>query len=83
MPSALLEQIAPPPLESLPRKKWTRAEIGQIDAMGIFADQHYELIEGELINKMARTVSRSRGSESPVVVGSDFWLLAGRQGRAY
>jgi Uma2 family endonuclease len=54
MPSALLEPVAPPPLESLPRKKWTRCEIEELSSMGWFAGEHYELIDGELIDKMGK-----------------------------
>jgi hypothetical protein len=50
MPSALLEPIAPPPLESLPRKRWTRTEIEELISMG-WSGKRYELIDGELIDK--------------------------------
>jgi Uma2 family endonuclease len=54
MPVALVEPIAPLPLESLPRKRWTRAEIEKLSSMGWFAGEHYELIDGELIDKMGK-----------------------------
>jgi Uma2 family endonuclease len=54
MPSALLEPIASQALESVPRKRWTRAEINELTSMGWFAGEHYELIDGELINKMGK-----------------------------
>lgn len=49
MPAALLE-----PIESPPRKRWTRDECEKLHAMGMFAGQHFELIDGELINKMGK-----------------------------
>jgi Uma2 family endonuclease len=54
MPSALSESIAPPPLESLPRKRWTRAEIEELTSLGWFGGEHYELIDGELLNKTGK-----------------------------
>jgi len=54
MPTAVLEPVAPPPLESVPHKKWTRAEIQDLTCKGFFAGEHYELIDGELINKMGK-----------------------------
>jgi Uma2 family endonuclease len=56
MPAALLE-----PLESPPRKRWTREECEKLEAMGWFAGQKFELIDGDLINTM--------GKNSPHVVG--------------
>ena len=49
MPIALLE-----PLESPPRKRWTRAECEVLGASGLLAGQHFELIDGELIDKMGK-----------------------------
>jgi Uma2 family endonuclease len=54
MPTELLEPAVPPPLESLRRKRWTRAEVDLLDSMGVFEGQHYELIDGELIDKMGK-----------------------------
>jgi Uma2 family endonuclease len=50
MPRALFESVAPPPLESVPRKKWTRSEVEQLISMG-WSAKRYELIDGELIDK--------------------------------
>ena len=50
MPSTILEPVAPPPLESLPRKKWTRCEIEELISLG-WSAKRYELIDGELIDK--------------------------------
>ena len=50
MPSTL---IAPPAeFEAIPRKKWTRDECAQLGA--ILDLRHYELIDGELIEKMSK-----------------------------
>ena len=38
--------------EMPPRKKWTRAECEFLDTHGLMQGQRYELIEGELIDKM-------------------------------
>jgi Uma2 family endonuclease len=51
MPSAILEPVSPPPLESLPRKRWTRCEIEELMARGWYPGDGYELIDGELIDK--------------------------------
>lgn len=50
MPSVLSEPVAPPSLESLPRKKWTRCEIEELISLG-WSAKRYELIHGELIDK--------------------------------
>ncbi|HEY6346984.1 MAG TPA: Uma2 family endonuclease [Bryobacteraceae bacterium] len=50
MPTAFLEPVAPPSLESLPRKKWTRCEIEELISLG-WSAKRYELIDGELIDK--------------------------------
>lgn len=51
MPTAFLEPVAPPPLESLPRKKWTVCEIEELISKGWSEGERYELIDGELIDK--------------------------------
>lgn len=51
MPSAIVKPVSPPPLESLPRKKWTRCEIEELMARGWYPGDGYELIDGELIDK--------------------------------
>ena len=54
MPSALIEV----PVEKAPtgplRKRWTRAECASLEAAGLLAQQHLELVEGELIDKMGK-----------------------------
>jgi Uma2 family endonuclease len=49
--------ILHPPLSGdppLPRKRFTRSEVDQMLATGIFAGQRFELIDGELIDKMGQ-----------------------------
>ena len=41
----------PEPVEP-PRKKWTRREMQILEKTGLFEGERYELIDGELINKM-------------------------------
>jgi len=41
-------------VQNPPRKHWTRAECERLEALGIFEQQHVELIEGELIDKMGK-----------------------------
>ena len=40
--------------EVLPHKTWTRAELEILESTGLFEGRHYELIEGELIDKMGK-----------------------------
>jgi Uma2 family endonuclease len=54
MPTAILEPVASPTLDSTPRKKWTREEIRELTSMGWFEGTRYELIDGDLINKMGK-----------------------------
>jgi Uma2 family endonuclease len=54
MPSALTERPSPPPVGYPARKRWTRAECDRLEALGVFDQQHLELIEGELIDKMGK-----------------------------
>jgi Uma2 family endonuclease len=51
MPLALIERPSPPASGYPPRKRWTRAECDRLEALGVFDQQHLELIEGELIDK--------------------------------
>jgi Uma2 family endonuclease len=36
------------------RKRWTRAECIALESLGLFDQQHLELVEGELIDKMGK-----------------------------
>lgn len=51
MPVTLTETRAP--LEP-PRKLWTQAALSALEADGLLAGQHLELIQGDLINKMGK-----------------------------
>ncbi len=51
MPAAILPL---PSGEVLPRKRFTRAEVQQMMNVGLFAGQRYELIDGDLIDKMGQ-----------------------------
>src|SRR5579883_1597094 len=53
---AILLSEVPPSLagEALPHKTWTRDEIAVLESSGLLDGTHYELIEGELIDKMGK-----------------------------
>ena len=51
MPATLTQRPPAPAAPEPPRKRWTRAECERLEALGIFEQQHLELIEGELIDK--------------------------------
>jgi len=53
MPTIVTEIPRPSPAEP-PRKRWTRQECVALETSGIWAQQHLELIEGELISKMGK-----------------------------
>jgi Uma2 family endonuclease len=54
MPTVLTEAPVEAALPGPPRKKWTRQECLALEATGLFDQQHLELIEGELIDKMGK-----------------------------
>ena len=54
MPVALTIEPVPVLTDWPARKRWTRAECNRLEALGGFDGQRYELIEGELINKMGK-----------------------------
>lgn len=54
MPSALIEVPVEKAPNSPSRKRWTRAECASLDASGLLNQQHLELVEGELIDKMGK-----------------------------
>jgi Uma2 family endonuclease len=51
----------PASVESLPRKKFTREEVEHLIDVGAFVDQRYELIDGELIDKMGQKPAHATG----------------------
>jgi Uma2 family endonuclease len=71
MPTVVTEtpRIPPPPAEP-PRKRWTRQECVALETSGIWAQQHLELIEGELISKMGK-----KRPHTNVMVIMHAWLL--------
>ena len=54
-------QGAPLP-EPLPHKTWTRDELALVESTGVLEGTHYELIEGELIDKMGKKFPHVRGT---------------------
>jgi len=55
MPVSLGETIYIPPAPQFPpRKPWTREEYEACERAGLWEGQHYELVQGELINKMGK-----------------------------
>jgi hypothetical protein len=46
--------IAETPSEALRRKRFTRADVDRLTASGFFAGQRFELIDGDLIDKMGQ-----------------------------
>jgi Uma2 family endonuclease len=54
MPTVLADPPSPPLAQVPPRKRWTRAEVATLEASGLLDQQHLELIEGELIDKMGK-----------------------------
>lgn len=54
MPSALIEVPVDRDTLGPSRKRWTRAECAALEASGLLNQQHLELVEGELIDKMGK-----------------------------
>ena len=54
MPSAVTEAPYRPVSADPPRKRWTRADCQAFEAAGLFEEEHLELVEGELIDKMGK-----------------------------
>jgi Uma2 family endonuclease len=55
MPTSVTESLSPPASQYPARKRWTRAECERLEGLGIFDQQHVELIEGDLIDKLGKT----------------------------
>ncbi len=49
-------------VEALPHKTWTRDELALVEATGVFEGTHFELIEGELIDKMGKKFPHVAGT---------------------
>jgi hypothetical protein len=54
MPTAVIETPATLIPREPQRKVWTRAECATIEALGLLEQQNFELVEGDLINKMGK-----------------------------
>ncbi|MEP7352379.1 MAG: Uma2 family endonuclease [Acidobacteriota bacterium] len=54
--------------EALPHKTWTRNELLLVEDTGVFADTHFELIDGELIDKMGKKYPHVRSTRQTVIV---------------
>src|SRR6266498_1084142 len=52
MPGAALSSLDQ--ADALPRKRFTRAEVNRMLDAGVFEGQRFELIDGELIDKMGQ-----------------------------
>jgi Uma2 family endonuclease len=62
MPVVLGETVYTPPAAKVPpRVPWTREEVEACLQAGLWAGQHYELVDGELINKLPKYLRHSRG----------------------
>ena len=66
---AVLLNSAPESLaeDVLPHKTWTRDELLLIETTGVLDDTHYELIEGELIDKMGKRPRHVKGTRETVI----------------
>jgi len=54
MPSLLSPPPSPPAPLAPRRKRWTRTECAALESMGLMDQQHVELVQGELIDKMGK-----------------------------
>jgi len=54
MPTLQIEAPDPPAVLEPPRKRWTRAECEMLESSGLLDHERFELVEGELISKMAK-----------------------------
>src|SRR5580692_11568392 len=70
MPSALIEVPVDRDPVGPSRKRWTRAECATLEASGVLNQQHLELVEGELIDKMGKNRPHVNG-----LAGIHAWLL--------
>lgn len=54
MPLLLTEAPAVAGMEGLRHKTWTREELAVLESLDLFSDSNFELVEGELIDKMGK-----------------------------
>jgi Uma2 family endonuclease len=69
----------PPAAKVPPRVPWTREEVEACIRAGLWAGQHYELVDGELINKLPKYLRHVRGVQRVFralveILGWDFVL---------
>jgi Uma2 family endonuclease len=60
----MLATESPAITETLPRKKFTRGEVRQMMDAGLFAGQRFELIAGDLIDKMGQKPAHFSGIQA-------------------
>jgi hypothetical protein len=53
--------------EVLPHKRWTRSELLLVEETGVFEGMHFELIDGELIDKMGKKYPHVRSTCALVI----------------
>lgn len=63
--------------EGLPHKVWTRPEVEVLESSGLFAGEHFELIDGELIDKMGKkrshvVATKSVAAALAAIFGADY-----------
>jgi hypothetical protein len=62
VPVVLGETVYTPPAAKVPpRVPWTREEVEACLQAGLWVGQHYELVDGELINKSPKYLNHARG----------------------
>jgi len=64
MPTAVVDRPAPPLPNEPWRKRWTRQECAVLESSGLLDNQHLELVEGELINKMGKKWPHGRSQSA-------------------
>lgn len=56
-----------PPADALPRKTWTRDELEALESTGLFDGTHFELIDGELLDKTGKKKKHVKGTKMSVI----------------
>lgn len=61
----------------VPHETWTREELALVEETGVFEGMHFELIEGELIDKMGKKHRHVKSTRATVIAlesafGQDF-----------
>jgi hypothetical protein len=71
---------APPATDTLRRKRFSRCEVERMQELGFFEGERYELIEGELIDKMGQNPPHSQAIQNVLFLLAQMFGL--RQVRA-